>query len=53
MEDKSCPREAEIKLVCPCPKVNCGNHGRCCTCVAAHRKSGKPTYCMATLIDRK
>ncbi|HMM22501.1 MAG TPA: hypothetical protein PKA10_17400 [Selenomonadales bacterium] len=53
MNSQVCPREMEIKLVCPCPKTACENHSRCCLCIAAHRKSDKPTYCMARLVDKK
>lgn len=42
---EKCPMGEE----CPCPKVNCDNHGKCCQCIKAHRVSGKLTYCMAML----
>ena len=33
------------KLPCPCT-YNCVRHGKCCECVAHHRKKGGFTACM-------
>ncbi len=30
---------------CTCPK-QCSRHGRCCACVAHHRKHGKLPHCL-------
>lgn len=32
---------------CNCPSEECPNHGKCCECVALHRKSkNKPPFCI-------
>lgn len=49
MASQTCPRQEQNKAACPCVKTSCENHGRCCLCVAAHRRSGKPVSCMAAL----
>ena len=33
------------KLECTCPETDCVRHGKCCECVAHHRKSGKKPQC--------
>jgi hypothetical protein len=31
---------------CDCPNVNCGNHGKCCACVAAHKGGSELPFCL-------
>ncbi len=31
---------------CPCPKVNCVNHGRCCSCVNKHKATDSLPHCL-------
>jgi hypothetical protein len=37
-----CPTAPE----CPCPKTNCLNHGKCCSCVAKHKEGGNLPFCL-------
>ncbi|MCL2634527.1 MAG: GNAT family N-acetyltransferase [Oscillospiraceae bacterium] len=32
--------------VCPCPKTDCPNHSKCCSCVIKHRESGNLPFCL-------
>ncbi|MCL2224285.1 MAG: hypothetical protein FWB96_04870 [Defluviitaleaceae bacterium] len=31
---------------CICPKTECENHGKCCTCVTKHRETDSLPFCM-------
>jgi len=31
---------------CNCPKTECPNHKKCCSCVIKHRSSDSLPYCM-------
>jgi hypothetical protein len=31
---------------CPCPKSECPNHSKCCSCVAKHREAGNLPFCL-------
>jgi len=31
---------------CACPKTECPNHKKCCTCVQKHRDTDSLPYCM-------
>ncbi|MCP4217625.1 MAG: hypothetical protein GY765_23485 [bacterium] len=33
------------KKSCPCPNLNCPNHGNCEDCTSRHLKKGALTYC--------
>ncbi|MBU1203560.1 MAG: hypothetical protein KKG60_00650 [Nanoarchaeota archaeon] len=33
------------KQKCDCPETDCVRHGKCCECVAYHRKLGQLPYC--------
>jgi len=37
-----CPTVPE----CPCPKTDCPNHGKCCSCVVKHREGGNLPFCL-------
>jgi hypothetical protein len=37
-----CPTAPE----CPCPKTDCLNHGKCCSCVVKHREGGNLPFCL-------
>ena len=41
MEERKCLNT----LPCTCPNTKCVRHGRCCECVAWHRKKGNPPNC--------
>ncbi len=34
---------------CPCSETACARHGKCCECVAQHRKSGNLPACLRGL----
>ncbi len=53
MASQTCPRLPENEAVCPCVNTGCENHGRCCLCIAAHRRIGKPVSCMAAMPPKK
>ena len=33
------------KLECSCPETDCVRHGKCCECVAYHRKLNQKPQC--------
>ena len=35
----------DIKEICPCPKLNCPNHGYCDKCTSRHVRKGFLNYC--------
>lgn len=35
----------DIKAICPCPKLNCPNHGYCDKCISKHLRKGSLNYC--------
>jgi hypothetical protein len=39
---KKCPNVP----VCPCPKTDCPNHSKCCSCVVKHREGGNLPFCL-------
>lgn len=39
----SCENNSSIQ--CSCTHYSCGNHGKCCDCVANHRSSGEFPAC--------
>ena len=41
-----CPNKKANEQDCPCPKVDCDNHGICCECIANHRAKGNKPACM-------
>lgn len=46
MSDPSCNTCQNNQHPCTCPESACGNHGKCCDCVAHHREIGTPPMCM-------
>ena len=38
---------------CPCKKVDCVNHGRCCDCIMNHRKKGTLVSCMRMMLEEQ
>ena len=38
---------------CPCKKVTCENHGRCCDCIMNHRKKGTLVSCMRIMLEEQ
>lgn len=43
MVKQICPNKKENEKECPCPELDCENHGLCCECIKYHRgKGGKP-----------
>jgi hypothetical protein len=32
--------------VCTCPKTDCPNHSKCCSCVIKHREGGNLPFCL-------
>ena len=38
---------------CPCKKVDCVNHGRCCDCIMNHRKKGTLVSCMRMILEEQ
>lgn len=39
MVRKNCPNKKENEKDCPCPELNCSNHGICCLCIRYHKNS--------------
>jgi len=37
-----CPNVAE----CACPKIECPNYGKCCSCVKKHRDTESLPFCL-------
>ena len=31
---------------CPCTKINCVNHGKCCDCIVKHKNTDSLPYCL-------
>lgn len=31
---------------CPCTYVGCSRHGKCCECIASHRRNGEAPGCL-------
>ncbi|NLY47491.1 MAG: DUF1326 domain-containing protein [Clostridiales bacterium] len=38
---------------CPCTYTSCSRHGRCCSCVAYHRRSGEVPGCFFSREEEK
>lgn len=38
---------------CPCKKLSCKNHGRCCDCIMAHRAKGSLVSCMRMMLEEQ
>ena len=38
---------------CPCKKVECENHGKCCACINNHRKKGSLVSCMRMMLEEQ
>ncbi|MFH1209857.1 MAG: hypothetical protein V1663_03640 [archaeon] len=34
------------KHKCPCPEIDCENHGRCCDCIHYHKNRNSKPYCL-------
>ena len=34
---------------CSCPNTDCAHHGKCCDCIANHKKGGSLPLCMRDL----
>ena len=43
MENK---KECSNNNPCPCKSTTCDKHGRCCECVANHKKQGNLPVCL-------
>jgi len=39
--------------VCPCPKPECENYGKCCACVVKHRETDSLPYCLFPAEDKR
>lgn len=35
----------DMKEICPCPNLNCPNHGDCEKCISRHARKGFLNYC--------
>ena len=35
----------DMREICPCPKLNCPNHGYCDKCTSRHARKGVLNYC--------
>lgn len=35
----------DMKEICPCPNLNCPNHGYCDKCISRHMRKGSLNYC--------
>jgi len=44
-----CPNAPE----CPCPKTECPNHSKCCSCVVKHRDGGNLPFCLRFITEEK
>ena len=38
---------------CPCKKVECENHGKCCACINNHRQKGSLVSCMRMMLEEQ
>jgi ribosomal-protein-alanine N-acetyltransferase len=47
VQGSKCPSAPE----CPCPKTDCPNHGKCCSCVVKHRKGGNLPFCLRFIME--
>jgi hypothetical protein len=37
--------------VCLCPKTECPNHSKCCSCVIKHREGGNLPFCLRFVLE--
>jgi len=36
---------------CPCPGEKCASRGKCCECIAKHKRAGNVPYCLREVVE--
>lgn len=39
-------KNCENVIECLCPKTECENHSKCCSCVKKHKEGGNLPFCL-------